>query len=132
MQNELAYSIYKATTLSKNWLERNGFRYNASLSSKDDGDVYTMRFPVVSYNIYVTVEAEFLINIETNEVKINCYDRGTRSLYGHWYLTDRNDFEPVVYEINEKIKEKMKRLKIVKNSENIKNNRDRALMPYEC
>lgn len=118
IRNEIAYTIFQAPNTKKQWLDRNGFRYCSFLSSADDGDVYTLRFPVMNYGIYITVEAELMLYVKTGEIKINCFDRGSRAIYGHWYFTNRDDFEPIVYRINEAIEKKLDKMHIYKKDKN--------------
>lgn len=110
--NELSQKTFTVPNLSKNWLLKNYFRYSPSLSNSDDGDIYTLRFPVMSWNVYVTVEAEIMINAKENLVHINCYDKGTRSLYAAWYSYYYGDYTEVVDKINDVIYQKIKKLQL--------------------
>lgn len=114
MTNELSQSIFTCTNLSKSWLDKNGFKYNKSLSSKEDGEIYTMRFPVLSWNLYITVEAEIMVNFTDNLIHINCYDRGTRNLYGAFYYYDYGNYTETLDKIDKEINNKIKKLKLIK------------------
>lgn len=121
LQNKIAYTRFSAPYMSRSWLDKNGFKYNSYLTCGDNEPIYTLRFPVMNYGVYITVEAEIVANMKTNELWINCYDKGTRSIYGHWYFTDRDHFEPVVEQINKVIYERIRKLKL-KEKENVADN----------
>ena len=109
-ENKLSKMTFYCPNLSKNWLEKNGFRYNKSLSSKDDGEIYTMRFPVLNWNLIVTVEAEIMFNVTDNIAHINCYDKGTRSIYGAFYYYEYGNYDSIVEQINKSIEKKIKKI----------------------
>ena len=111
--NYLSLKTFTVPHLNKNWLDRYYFRYNRALSSKEDGDVYTMRFPVMNWETYITVEAEIMINIKDNIIHINCYDKGTRSLYAPWYSYIYGNYGTVIEDINNIVEEKIKKMGIV-------------------
>lgn len=117
-ENKLAQCTYYYPRISKNWLEKNGFRYNKVFSSSEDGEIYTMRFPVISWNMYVTVEAEILFNFTENIAHINCYDKGTRSLYAAWYSNYYGDYTPIIDKINEIIEKKVKKMGLIVKDNN--------------
>jgi len=112
-ENKLSKTTFYCPNLSKEWIEKNGFRYNKSLSSEEDGNIYTMRFPVLNWNLYVTVEAEVILNATDNIAHINCFDRGTRSLYGAFYAYEYGNYSPVVDEINKTIEKKIKKMGLI-------------------
>lgn len=112
-ENKLSKTTFYCPNLSKEWIEKNGFRYNKSLSSEEDGNIYTMRFPVLNWNLYVTVEAEVILNATDNIAHINCFDRGTRSLYGAFYTYEYGNYSPVVDEINKTIEKKIKKMGLI-------------------
>ena len=119
-ENKLAQSTFYYPKISKNWLEKNGFRYNRTLSSSEDGEIYTLRFSVVSWNLYVTVEAEIMYNLTDNIAHINCYDKCTRSLYARWYSYYYGNYTPVVDKINKTVIEKLNKLGMIEKDNNRK------------
>ena len=112
-ENQLSKTTFYCPNLSKEWLEKNGFRYNKSLSSEEDGNIYTMRFPVLNWNLYVTVEAEIMFNTTHNVAHINCFDKGTRSIYGAFYSYEYGNYDPVISEINKAIEKKINKIGLV-------------------
>ncbi len=108
--NNLAKKLYRIPNLSKSWLDKKNFRYNSYLSNCGETDFYTMRFPVISYSIYVTIEAEIVVNLKDNVALIDVFDRGTRSKYASWYQYEYGNYETIIDRINEKITEKINQL----------------------
>lgn len=108
-RNKLSQNTYYHPDYNKKWLEKNEFRYNKVLSSVNEGDVYVLRFPVIFWNMYATIEAEISFNITDNIAHINCYDKGTRSIYASWYSVD-NAHMDIVNKINSIIYKKLDEL----------------------
>lgn len=107
--NEAKFFIPKSK-ISKNYLSKNHFIYS-KIFSDSDNDVYYFRFIVWRYGNAGVLEAEIRINISNGEVRIGCYDAGTRNIYASWYSRD-NSNNQVVEQIDEKIISEINRLGI--------------------
>lgn len=103
--------IYKMRDHSRQYLVNHGFYFKPELSN-DDSTIYVHRFPVYKWGSVCTLECEFLVIIETGEVQINVFDYNTRYKYASWYINDSTS--EIVPEIDKKIDEEMRRLKIKK------------------
>lgn len=97
---------------SKEFLQKYRFRYSSYLSSYGD-DVYTYKFPVVSYNRTTTVECEISVSILTGVVNVNVYKAGTKELYSTYYNREFGRCK-FIDAIDMKIDKKLKELGIQK------------------
>jgi len=108
--NECKKLFINKKKLTAHWLEKNHF-YWSRIFSDADHPVYFHRFTVWTYGNAGVIEAEIRIEIPTGDVKLGCYDGGSRSLYASWYNRDFGNSE-VTTKIDEKIKDKFKELGI--------------------
>ena len=108
--NEI-YKLYiSKKKLNAHWLEKNHF-YWSRIFSDADNPVYFHRFTVWNYGNAGVIEAEIRIDINTGNIRLGCYDGGSRSLYASWYSRDIGNSD-VVKKIDEKIIDKFKELGI--------------------
>lgn len=107
--NEAKFYISKKK-LTPHWLEKNYF-YWSRIYSDNENPVYFHRFTVWNYGNAGVIEAEIRIDYNTGDVKIGCYDGGTRALYASFYCRDIGNNE-VVVKIDEKIRAECERLGI--------------------
>lgn len=103
---------YKIKDYSKDFLQRHKFRYNSYLSDYDD-EIYTYKFPLISYNKTNTIECEISVSIMTGIVNVNVYNAGTRELYTSYYYREFGTYE-IVQSIDIKIRKKLEELGIEK------------------
>ena len=103
---------YTMKNHSKKFLSDNGFRFNRSLSDSTE-EIYTYKFPVVSYNKTVTIECEISVSVTTGILNINVINSNTRELYASYYNREYGDYE-IIKVIDMKIKKKMNELGIEK------------------
>ena len=101
---------YKMKDYSKQYLQSKGFRYNRTLSDSSE-EIYTYRFPLISYNKITTIECEISVSITTGMVNINVINSSTRELYASYYNREYGNFE-IVKLIDTKISKKIKELGI--------------------
>ena len=85
---------YKMKDYSKQYLQSKGFRYNRTLSDSSE-EIYTYRFPLISYNKTTTIECEISVSITTGMVNINVINSSTRELYASYYNREYGNFEIV-------------------------------------
>lgn len=104
--------IYKMKNYSKEFLQKHKFRYSSYLSEYGD-EVYTYKFPVISYNKTTTIECEIAVSIMTGVVNVNVYNAGTRELYTQYYNREYGNYE-IMKSIDSKISNKLKELGIEK------------------
>lgn len=103
---------YKIKDYSKDFLQKHKFRYSSYLSEYGD-EVYTYKFPLISYNKTTTIECEVSVSIMTGIVNVNVYNAGTRELYTSYYYREFGPYE-IVQSIDKKIKKKLEELGIEK------------------
>lgn len=113
----MASVTYKIKDCSKQFLQNHKFRYNSYLSECRD-EIYTYKFPLVSYNTIsnskmTTVECEISISTITGRVNVNVYNAGTRELYAQYYNREFGDCE-LLKSIDTKINKKLNELGIEK------------------
>mgnify|MGYP003314232537 CR=1 FL=1 len=106
--NESEFYI-KKSIITKSWLNKNDFLFSKIFSDEED-DVYYYRFVVWRYGNAGVLEAEIRIST-SGEVKVNCFDYGTRNIYASWYCRDFGNND-VVTQIDEKIRKELERLGI--------------------
>lgn len=68
---------YHKSSLTKEWLISNNFRYSRILST-DDSITYTYRFPVYKYKGMTVLECELSTILGCEDIKINVYDYNTK------------------------------------------------------
>lgn len=103
---------YKKRNVTKKWLQENNFRYS-TLFTDDESDAYTYKFPVHKYGTRIIIECEFILYVKNGDVKINVYDCGTHNKYVPFYNREYG-YNELVSEIDKRIAEELKRLKINK------------------
>ena len=103
---------YKIKDYSKEFLQKQKFKYNSYLSDYDD-EIYTYKFPLISYKKITTVECEISVSIMTGVVNVNVYIAGTRELYTSYYNREYGKYE-IMKSIDSKINNKLKELGIEK------------------
>lgn len=108
----MGYIKYKMNDYSKEFLQKHKFRYNSYLSDYGD-EIYTYKFPVISYNKTTTVECEISVSVMTGIVNVNVYCAGTRELYASYYNRDFGKYE-IIKSIDTKINQKLKEIGIEK------------------
>ncbi len=104
--------IYKISNYSKEFLQKHKFRYNSYLSDYGD-EIYTYKFPLISYNKTTTIECEISVSTLTGIVQINVYNAGTKELYAPYYNREFGNYE-IIKAIDIKIDRKFKELGIEK------------------
>lgn len=103
---------YKMKDYSKEFLQKNRFRYNSYLSDYGD-EVYTYRSPLVSYARTTTIECEIAVSVITGTVNVNVYNAGTRELYAQYYDREFGRYE-IMESIDARIDDKLMGLGIEK------------------
>lgn len=98
--------------VTREWLQSNGFRRNR-IFSNNEMDIYTYRFPVYKYGDACTLECELSIVLQSGRANIDVYDYNTRNKYAPFYCMDFGDYSSMIKQINEKIQNELKRLKIM-------------------
>lgn len=101
---------YKMNNYSKEFLQKHKFRYNSYLSDYGD-EIYTYKFPVISYNKTATIECEISVSTITGIVNVNVYNAGTKELYASYYNHDFGRCE-IIKSIDIKINQKLRELGI--------------------
>lgn len=105
-------NIYKAKDYSKNFLQDNGFKYSRYLSDLGD-EIYTYKFPLISFNKTTTIECEIAVSTITGMSNISVYSYGTKELYASYYNREYGNYE-IVKLMDIKINKKLKELGIEK------------------
>lgn len=101
---------YTMANHSKKFLQDSGFRFNRNLSDSTE-EIYTYRFPLISYNKVTTIECEISVSITTGMVNINVINSNTRELYASYYNREYGNYE-IIKLMDIKIKNKLKELGI--------------------
>lgn len=102
--------IYKIQDYSKSYLQNHGFKYSPYLSDYVD-EIYTYRFPLISYNKVITISCEIAISTVTGIVNVNVLNGNTRDLYASYYDREYGNYE-IIKLIDIKINNKLKELGI--------------------
>ena len=84
--------IYGIQNYSKSYLQNHGFKYSPYLSDYAD-EIYTYRFPLISYNKVVTISCEIAISTVTGIVNVNVLNGNTRELYSSYYDREYGNYE---------------------------------------
>lgn len=108
----MASVIYKINDYSKEFLQRHKFRYSSYLSEYGD-EIYTYKFPLITYNKSATIECEIAVSLATGVVNVNVYNAGTKELYASYYNREFGKCE-ILNSIDMKIEKKLKELGIEK------------------
>lgn len=103
---------YKIKDHSKQFLQKHRFRYSSYLSEYGD-EIYTYRFPLITYSKITTIECEIAVSVTTGVVNVNVYNTGTKELYSSYYDREFGNCE-LIKSIDIKIEKKLKELGIEK------------------
>ncbi|MCM1236804.1 MAG: hypothetical protein NC489_42555 [Ruminococcus flavefaciens] len=103
---------YKINDYSKEYLQKHKFRYNSYLSDYGE-EIYTYKFPLITYKSTTTIECEISVSTTTGVVNINVYNSGTRDLYASYYNREFGACE-IIKSIDVKIEKKLNELGITK------------------
>ena len=96
---------YRIKNYSKEFLQRHKFQYCSYLSEYGD-EVYTYKFPLITYNKQTTIECEISVSTITGVVNVNVYNAGTRELYASYYNREFGRYE-LIKSIDLKINKKI-------------------------
>lgn len=107
----IANNIYIKPGLTKDWLNKNNFKYNRILSDNED-NVYTYRFPLCKNGYFVTLECELSCIESTGEIRVDVYNYGTRNKYAAFYCVEYGNYNTMLNSINKKIKNELRTLGI--------------------
>lgn len=108
----MAGVVYKINDYSKEFLQTHKFRYSSYLSEYGD-EVYTYRFPLITYNKITTIECEIAVSLTTGITNVNVYNANTKELYASYYNREFGNCE-LLKSIDTKIYNKLKELEIEK------------------
>lgn len=108
---------YTKRNVTKEWLYKNGFRYN-KIFSDEENEVYTYRFSVYKYGDINVLECELVIVLQTGGVSINVYDKNTRNKYAPFYNVEYGNYDKILNVINNRIEKELERLDIRKDTNN--------------
>lgn len=95
-----------------NELESMGYKAYRAISSIDD-HVYTYVFPVYRYKATITLEARFLVHVETGDISVDVFDSNTKGIYAPWYNNESGIYDSFIDIIDANITKEMKRQKIM-------------------
>lgn len=105
----IANKIYIKPRITKEWLNKNEFKYNRTLSDSED-NVYTYRFPLCKNGYFITLECELSCVESTGEIRVDVYDYGTRNRYAAFYCAEYGDYSVMLKSINRRINSELKSL----------------------
>ncbi len=105
----IANKIYIKPGITKEWLNKNEFKYNRTLSDSED-NIYTYRFPLCKNGYFITLECELSCVESTGEIRVDVYDYGTRNRYAAFYCAEYGDYSVMLKSINRRINSELKRL----------------------
>lgn len=108
----MASITYKMNDYSKEFLQTHKFRYSSYLSEYGD-EIYTYKFPLITYNKTTTIECEIAVSLTTGLVNVNVYNAGTKELYASYYDREYGNCE-LLKSIDIKIEKKLNELGIEK------------------
>ncbi len=108
----MGYITYKMDNYSKEFLQKHKFKYSCYLSGYGD-EIYSYKFPVISYNRATTIECEISVSIITGVININVYNANTKELYSAYYNREFGNCK-LIKSIDLKINKKLKELGIEK------------------
>lgn len=101
---------YIMSNHSKKFLLDNGFRFNRNLSDSTE-EIYTYRFPVVSYKKSTVIECEISVSVNTGITTVSVINTSTKDLYCAYYNREYGRSE-VVKSIDTHVNKKLKGLGI--------------------
>lgn len=101
---------YTMANHSKKFLQDNGFRFNRNLSDSTE-EIFTYRFPVISYKTTTTIECEISVSSLTGITTIDVLNANAKELYASYYNREFGNYE-IIKIIDMKIKKKMNELGI--------------------
>ena len=101
---------YIISNHSKKFLLDNGFKFNRNLSDSTE-EIYTYRFPLVSYKKSTVIECEISVSVNTGTTNISVINTSTKDLYCAYYNREYGKSE-VVKSIDAQINKKLKGLGI--------------------
>ncbi|MCM1232292.1 MAG: hypothetical protein NC489_19390 [Ruminococcus flavefaciens] len=104
--------IYKIKDYSREYLQKHKFRYSSYMSNYDD-EIYTYKFPLITYKATTTIECEIAVSTTTGIANINVYNSGTKDLYAPYYNREFGTYE-IIKSIDKKIDNKLIELGITK------------------
>lgn len=102
--------LYRANDYSKKYLQDHGFKHSPFLSDYAD-EIYTYRFPLISYNKTTTISCEIAVSTITGVVNVNVLNGNTKELYSSYYDREYGNYE-IIKLIDIKINNKLKELGI--------------------
>lgn len=109
----IANNVYLKNGITKEWLNKNNFRYNRILSDIED-NIYTCRFPLCKNGFFTTLECELRCIESTGEMSVDVYEYGTRNKYAPFYSVEYGDYSVMLNSINKKINRELKKLEVIK------------------
>lgn len=121
MTNQTKYYHPK---LTKQFLAKNHFKYSYGWSDEDD-PAYIASFPVYRYYCVTTLELRIVVYYNSNQVKLDVIDVGSRGIYAPWYRGEAYKKYPLLREVDKNIEKIMKSLgfkKIEEEDKNVKGN----------
>lgn len=104
--------IYGIQDYSKEYLIGHGFKYSRYLSDLGD-DIYTYKFPLITYNKMTMIESEIAVSTITGIVNVNVLNCTTKDLYASYYDREYGNYE-IIKLMDIKINRKLKELGIEK------------------
>lgn len=105
-------NTYKMKDFSIKTLKEIGFYYNKEISDNDN-KYYSIRFPVLKYNDYTSIEGEITVCTTNGNVIINVYDLKGKP-YIPFYNNEYGNFNDILFVINKCIIKYLKKYKIKK------------------
>lgn len=112
MKNNITNNSYEMKDYTIKNLKNLGFYYNKKVSDNEK-KCYSIRFPVVKYNTYASIEGEFTVDIDNGCVCINVYDlKG--NYYAPFYNHEYGNYNDILKIINKNIDKQLKKYKIKK------------------
>ncbi len=90
----------------KNFYKKHRFRHNSYLSEYGD-EVYTYKFPLITYNKITTTECGIAVSLATGVVNVNVYNTDTKELYASYYNREFGNCE-LLKSIDMKIDRRLK------------------------
>lgn len=108
----MASVTYKIKDYSKEFLQKHKFKYNNYLSDVSD-EIYTYKFPLLTYNKTTTIECEIAVSVTTGIANVNVQNIGTKELYSSYYDREYGNYEHL-NSIDMKIEKKLNELGIEK------------------
>ena len=105
---------YLKKYITKDWLFKNGFKYNKFLSANNN-DIYTYTFPLLQYKNSIILECNLCLHYPEGILLVNVYKSGTTELYAPFYNREYGNFD--CSKIDNKITTILKKLGVEKIGE---------------